>query len=271
MILAPRKGGLNCGDPIMASEELTELGLDDFFAFSCYPGISCFNACCRDLNQFLMPYDIIRLKQDVGITSTRFLARYTSRHFGPQTGLPVVTLHPADRITLSCPFVTPEGCSVYDNRPSSCRMYPLMRLLSRSRQTGGLSVRYMLLNEPHCNGFENGRRQTVREWIEHQGLAPYNEMNDAMMEVIALKNQLIPGPLPRGLAELFEVALYDVDRFRQLLVAGQIDISGTSLEIPDLKQASDVELSRFAMKLMAESIRDAQDGPQAGVYARVEA
>src|SRR6056297_2305467 len=71
---APKGGGLNCGDPIMASEELTELGLDDFFAFSCYPGISCFNACCRDLNQFLMPYDIIRLKQDVGITSTRFLA-----------------------------------------------------------------------------------------------------------------------------------------------------------------------------------------------------
>ncbi len=241
----------------MTSEELTELALDDSFRFSCYPGISCFNACCRALTQFLMPYDILRLKENFSISSTLFLERYTSRHIGPQTGLPVVTLKPADKIFLWCPFVTQDGCGVYDNRPSSCRMYPLARLLSRSRETGDLSVRYMLLNEAHCHGFENGRRQTVREWIEHQGLAPYNEMNDAMMEVIALKNQLIPGPLPRELAELFDTALYDVDRFRQLLLEGKVDVSKTAVAMPGLKEVSDVELLRFSIKLVAERIRGA--------------
>lgn len=254
----PGTEGLIYGDDIMTSEELTELSPDDSFAFSCYPGISCFNACCRDLNQFLMPYDILRLKQNFSISSTRFLERYTSRHTGPQTGLPVVTLKPGENIFRSCPFVTADGCSVYDNRPSSCRIYPLMRLLSRSRQTGELSVRYMLLNESHCHGFENGRHQTVRQWIEHQGLAPYNEFNDAMMAVIALKNQLIPGPLPRDLAEIFDTALYDVDRFRQLLLDGRMDVSDAAVAVPDVGEVSDAELLGFSMKLMAEKIRNSE-------------
>ncbi|MFO7839471.1 MAG: hypothetical protein R6X08_08235 [Desulfosalsimonadaceae bacterium] len=38
-------------------EQMCELALDEDFSFSCYPGISCFNACCRDLNQFLTPYN----------------------------------------------------------------------------------------------------------------------------------------------------------------------------------------------------------------------
>lgn len=245
----------------MTPEELTELSPDDEFGFSCEPGISCFNACCGDLNQFLMPYDILRLKQHFSMTSTRFLERYAGRHIGPQTGLPVVTLKPGENIFRSCPFVTAYGCSVYENRPSSCRIYPLMRLLSKSRETGERFARYMLLNEPHCRGFENGRRQTVAQWMADQGLVPYNEMNDEMMEIIALKNHLIAGPLPRDLAELFDIALYDVDRFRQLLIDGRLDTSGTAEAAPDPEQTSDENLLRFSMTLVADKIRDAGKGP----------
>lgn len=248
----------------MTPEELTELLPDDEFGFSCEPGISCFNACCGDLNQFLMPYDILRLKQHFSMTSTRFLERYADRHIGPQTGLPVVTLKPGENIFRSCPFVKADGCSVYENRPSSCRIYPLMRLLSKSRETGEISVRYMLLNEPHCHGFETGRRQTVRQWIEDQGLGPYNAINDEMLAVIALKNHLIDGPLSRELAELFDIALYDVDRFRQLLIDGRLDISGTTEALPDPEQVSDENLLRFSMTLVADKIRDTGKGPIGG-------
>ncbi|MEZ4604032.1 MAG: YkgJ family cysteine cluster protein [Desulfobacterales bacterium] len=36
-----------------------------------------------------------------------------------------------------CPFVTADGCRVYQNRPSSCRMYPLIRVVRRARADGG--------------------------------------------------------------------------------------------------------------------------------------
>ena len=41
---------------------ISPLSLTDTFAFSCSARVACFNDCCRDLNQFLMPYDILRLK-----------------------------------------------------------------------------------------------------------------------------------------------------------------------------------------------------------------
>jgi uncharacterized protein len=51
----------------------------------------------------------------------------------------------------------------------------------------------MLLKEPHCKGFQTGNHQSVKEWIENQGLMIYNEMNDLLMEIISLKNITMPG------------------------------------------------------------------------------
>jgi len=65
------------------------------FRFSCSPEAVCFNECCRDLNQALTPYDVLRLKRKLGISSQHFLQQYTRRHAGPGSGLPVVTLIPA--------------------------------------------------------------------------------------------------------------------------------------------------------------------------------
>jgi len=41
-------------------KEYPRLTRDDTFTFACHPGVSCFNQCCRDVNIFLTPYDIIR-------------------------------------------------------------------------------------------------------------------------------------------------------------------------------------------------------------------
>ena len=45
--------------------------------FRCYKGISCFNACCKRADVTLAPYDIIRLKRRLGMSSTDFLAKHT--------------------------------------------------------------------------------------------------------------------------------------------------------------------------------------------------
>lgn len=196
---------------------LRPLDIDDTFQFGCTPQVSCFNTCCGDLNQFLTPYDILRLKQALGMTSGQFLKTYTTSNIGPRTGLPVITLKAGAPPDLKCPFVSPSGCRVYTDRPSSCRTYPLARLAVRSRQTGQTTVRYALLQESHCQGFEQPQTQSVRQWLIAQEVEGYNEVNDWFLELISLKSRLRPGPL--GLREgfLFSLALYDLDRFKETL------------------------------------------------------
>jgi uncharacterized protein len=190
------------------------VSLNHLFQFSCGSHISCFNQCCRDLNQFLTPYDILRLKNSLGISANDFLSRYTTQHTGPESGLPVVRLREKPEDASKCPFVTVEGCSVYHDRPSSCRAYPVARAVMRNRQTGILTEHFMLVKEPHCKGFQTGNHQSVKEWIENQGLLIYNEMNDLMMEIISLKNQTMTGSLDLKSRHFFHMACYDLDSFR---------------------------------------------------------
>jgi Fe-S-cluster containining protein len=198
------------------------LSENDTFTFSCSRKVPCFNECCRDLNQFLTPYDILRLKQRLGLSSSLFLERYASQQTGPETGLPVITLKTEFAKKLQCPFVTPSGCSVYEDRPSSCRTYPLLRIASRSRETGEIAERFILLKEPHCLGFERGRTWTIREWIENQEVFFYNEMNDMLLEIISFKNRRLPGSLDIKSRVAFHMALYDIDAFRSHIFENNI-------------------------------------------------
>ena len=227
-------------------ENFIPLSPDDKFRFSCTSCFSCFNECCRDLNQYLTPYDILRLKNSLGISSGMFLKTYTSNHTGPETGLPVISLKTDSASGSICPFVIPSGCKVYKDRPSSCRTYPLARLVSRNRESGMLSVYYMVIKETHCLGFNNGKEQTVREWIIEEEIEPYNRMNDMLMEIISLKNQTIPGELDIKSGYLFRTALYDLDAFKAYLFSDEEELD--SLSDSDLKELKhkDTALLEFA-------------------------
>jgi Fe-S-cluster containining protein len=210
---------LTSGSAIIQNTEMepdiTPIAPEQAFRFACSSCVACFNECCRDLNQFLTPYDILRLKNRLDMTSGRFLEKYTTQHTGPETGFPVPALRPVDTVELKCPFVTVSGCSVYTDRPSSCRIYPLARALSRSRETRETTEHFVLLRESYCLGHEQKKTQTVREWIKRQELVPYNEQNDRLIEIIALKNRLKPGPLDLATGRMFHLALYDLDTFRR--------------------------------------------------------
>jgi Fe-S-cluster containining protein len=216
------------------------------FRFACNPGVACFTECCRDLNQFLTPYDVLRLKRCLDLPSQHFLEQYTHRHIGPGSGLPVVTLKPADPERLTCPWVGAGGCRVYPDRPSSCRAYPLVRLLRRSRETAEIMEEYRLLREPHCRGFEAAPQQTARSWVADQGLTEYNAENDRLLDVIGLKMRLGPKALPPSLDEQVYTALYDLDRFRARLSSGSLAAMGTELT-EDLR-TDELSLLRFGLE-----------------------
>jgi Fe-S-cluster containining protein len=215
---APPSFGLTPGSSILQNKtmepDISPIAAEEAFRFACSRRVACFNECCRDLNQFLTPYDILRLKNRLALSSSRFLETYTTQHTGPETGFPVVALKPAHAETLQCPFVTTSGCSVYPDRPSSCRIYPLARAISRTRESGKITEHFARLKEPHCLGHEQETTQTVRAWVENQGLAPYNVQNDRLIDIISLKNCLKPGPLDPAFAKRFHLALYDLDTFR---------------------------------------------------------
>ena len=235
--------------------DVTPISRQESFCFACHPAVPCFNECCRDLNQFLTPYDILRLKNHLGLSSGEFLERYTSQHIGPDSGLPIITLKPGDRQDLTCPFVTPAGCSVYEDRPSSCRTYPLMRGVSRSRETGKMVEQFMVLKEAHCCGFDDGQTTTVQQWIENQDIAVYNEINDKLIQIISLKNSRRPGVLNLKTRHMFFTALYDLDSFRSqitnndLLADLQIDSSLLDKALED-----DLALLEIGMKWVEQMI-----------------
>ena len=183
-----------------------KLGLDDTFRFSCHPGIGCFNECCRNLTLMLMPYDIVRLKNALGMKSYEFLEKYTTWHVGAATGLPVVTVK---QVNNACPFVSKKGCTVYADRPASCRLYPLVRMKSAKEEY------YYIVYEDFCEGHKQEKVWTVREWIENQGAEVYNRMNDVFMELVlgiySSGRKLNGDEMAR-----FYTACYDVDTLREL-------------------------------------------------------
>lgn len=237
------------------NDNLIPIMLDEQFSFACSPAVACFNACCRDLNQPLFPYDILRLKRRLRLSSNEFLARYTSQHIGPGSGLPIVTLKPNDAGRLTCPFVSEKGCSVYSDRPASCRTYPLVRAISSCRKTGRITERFMLLNEPHCLGHNEPKKQTVRQWIEGQEIETYNYINDKLMQIIRLKNRLLPGSLDLKSSRLVYQALYDLDNFRkQLFNNGLLDNVDVDPQKLAATETDDTALLEVAMEWVKKEL-----------------
>ncbi len=230
-------------------EDFQRLKLDDTFQFSCHRAISCFNHCCRDLNQFLTPYDILRLKRGLGLSSQQFLKQYTVSHIGPRSGLPVASLKMLGDQEQNCPFVGPGGCAVYEDRPGSCRTYPLGRVVVGKPNQSGCEEFHFVIQEDHCLGFNEPKQWTVRQWKEDQELGIYNEMNDLLMGVLSLKNRSGRKTLTDKENTLFHLACYDLDRFRDFAFENSLwkDSSITEDTVDALRE-DDVALIRFAIE-----------------------
>jgi Fe-S-cluster containining protein len=121
--------------------------------FSCHKGIGCWNACCANIDISLTPYDIIRLKKRLGMTSTQFLRDYTVPYELEKDGIAGVKFRPVDNGT-ACRFMQPEGCAVYEDRPTACRYYPVALLSMRKQDEYTDTQSYALVEEEHCKGHQ---------------------------------------------------------------------------------------------------------------------
>lgn len=230
-------------------KEYPRLSRDDSFRFDCHPGIACFNDCCGDVNIFLTPYDIVRLKNSLGITSGEFLSKYTISPFDKNATYPLILLKMEEDEKKSCPFVTKEGCRVYADRPWSCRMYPLGLASPRDGNAALDREFYFLLREAMCKGSEEGRRWTVSEWLDGQGIGEYDEMGESFKNITLHRFFQEGKHLTPEKIEMFFMACYDIDRFREFLFTSsffekfEVD-PGTREKI----RLDDTELLRFGFR-----------------------
>ena len=227
---------------------------DQRFRFACHPEVPCFNQCCRDLTQHLTPYDILRLKQNLKLQSAQFLSTYTIESTGPRSGLPIIALKPVGAERL-CPFVSDLGCTVYPDRPASCRTYPLARGVGIDPATGEPMEQFALIREPHCHGFACDQEQTAATWVADQGLEPYNEMNDLLLALIQQKHKLGKAPLMPSQRAPFHLALYNLDDFRSRLSQGGLGVPAPMLAaLETALKGDDSDLLRFAVRWIQATV-----------------
>ena len=204
--------------------EPVRLKSNDSFCFSCHKGVSCWNECCHGADVTLTPYDILRLSRHLGIRPAEFLGEYTVPDMWKSAELPVAKLKmTGDDGKGPCRFMTDDGCSVYENRPATCRYYPLGLASVKFKDAEQVEDFHFMVRESHCQGHEEDNTQSVAEFHLEQGLADYERVNrgwvDILMKMASWKNLGGPGgkDVSPQTKQMFFMASTDVDGLRQFI------------------------------------------------------
>ena len=218
-----------CGDRLEAEQ---------YFRFSCNSRVSCFTECCQDVTIVLTPYDAVRMKNALGISSEEFLEKHTiiipkEKHLIP---LVVLKMNEADK---KCPFVGKEGCSIYKDRPWPCRMYPL------DMDEEGM---FTFITDPsRCQGLSQTDEWRLGDWLVDQGLLSYDEMNTLFGSITGpLQTHELDIENP-DIGKMVFMALYNIDKFRDFVFKStfldRFDVDKDKIE---KITNSDIELLKFA-------------------------
>jgi hypothetical protein len=238
------------------------LSLDSRFKFHCRPGLACFNRCCRTPTVLLSPYDILRLRQSLGLTSGEFLARYTRREIDPRSNLPLIFLDAFRALEGGCPFAGPEGCRVYDHRPAACRLFPITMGSQLTEQ--GIIDYYFCRRLDYCQGFDGEAEWTVAEWQADQGFPEFARARQEWLEILLEQGLQGPAEVSPRVQALIPVVAYDLDEFRRLLgLPG--GVPGCELEPGQFEelQTDDLLLLKFAYRCLRALLSPAAP-PEAG-------
>lgn len=251
-----------------SSIEPKKLTLDSHLKFRCHPGVRCFTACCGGIKIVLTPYDILILAKRLEIPAHEFLEKYTAPTYLEKTDMPgvMIKLREDDK---KCPFVTPEGCTVYTDRPTACRYYPVGMAdfhEGGSRDSEGNELEsaeekfFFIVREDHCKGFEEDKEWTVREWRADQGVDVRDEMNREWLRlVMRRKSYGIQASLSEQAKRMFFMASTDLATFRKFVFESSfLDTYEIDEETVNKIKEDDVELMLFSFKYLAATLFGAQ-------------
>jgi hypothetical protein len=234
----------------MKDVEPTKLSMKTGFNFKCHKGIKCFTKCCSKINILLTPYDIVRVKKRLGMSSEEFLEKYTRMEIDEKSTQPLVRLKMLDDEEKRCPFVTPEGCTIYSDRPANCRYYPIGQgTLRKATEQGPVNEEfYFFIREPHCMGYQENAKWTIQTWRSDQGVDIYDEMNREWKEIQLRRNPLVKALDSNNQAQVY-TACYDMDRFRRFIFESRfLDIFEIDPDEIEKIKTDDVALMKLGFR-----------------------
>jgi len=233
--------------------EPIRLEAQDKLKFRCHKGVSYWNACCSRANVTLTPYDILRLKNHLGTSTSDVLARHTVPFELDAGGMPGIKLRTND--DGACLFMTDSGCSVYQNRPTACRYYPSGLLSMRAIDRNVDERSFLLTREDHCMGHHEDQIQTVQEYREQQGVVDYDDYNREWYVIVLKKRSSGPtiGKPSEMSLQLFFMASYDIDRLRRFVTSDSFKESYNLTEnFYRTIEQDDIAMMQFGFKLMRQ-------------------
>ncbi|MES9856526.1 MAG: YkgJ family cysteine cluster protein [Sedimenticola sp.] len=231
-----------------------KLDLSTEIKFSCHKGVSCFNACCKRADVTLTPYDVIRMKDHLGMSSGDFLKAHTVPFQMDQQGMPGIKMRTDDE--GACLFVREEGCSIYGDRPTACRYYPLGHMAIKEKDATEDAAAFFMINEDHCKGHEEDKVQSIAEYRKELGIIDYDGYNRDWLDIQLKKRSsgAAVGNLPEATLQLFFMASYDTDRFRRFVLSDQFrntyDLGDSAYEV---LAEEDVALMQFGIRFMKQA------------------
>lgn len=235
--------------------------LDSKIQFRCHPGVSCFTACCGHIDIILTPFDILRLRKHLNLPADEFLLRFTTPTYVEKTDLPGVKIH-LDK-DGRCPFVTDEGCTIYPERPSACRYYPIgMANFHEGGQEGIESEKFFfVVKEDHCKGHEEDKEWTIGEWQADQGVDLCDEMNREWLEIVMRRRSFgQQASMSEQAQKMFFMASTDTDKFRDFVFKSSfLDTYDVDQETLDKIKDDDIEMMLFAFRYLASALFGTED------------
>ena len=245
-----------------------KLTLDSQLKFRCHPGVKCFTACCGGIKIVLTPFDILQLTKRLDLAAYEFLHQFTQPTYLENTDMPgvMIKLREDDN---KCPFVTPEGCTVYTDRTTACRYYPVGMADFHEGGTrdaaGNESVSeeekfFFLVREDHCKGFEEDKEWTIREWRADQGVDIRDEMNKEWLRLVMRRKSFgQQASLSEQAKRMFFMASTDIATFRKFIFESSfLDTYVLDEDTIQKIKEDDIELMLFSFKYLAATLFGAQ-------------
>jgi uncharacterized protein len=232
-----------------AVHEQRQLAEGEQFRFACNPSVACFNRCCADVNILLTPVDVLRLARRLHLTTREFLDRHTLTPITKELHLPVVIMRMREEAEKRCEFVGENGCTVYEDRPWACRMYPLGMALPPARAGVEPTPISFLFEDDFCLGREQAQIWTAATWRKDQRAEEQEEIEAGFRDLVSHPWFIGGRQLDPKRMEMFFLACYDLDTFRRLVLGSSFrDRFVLGPDLIERLRSDDLELLRFAFR-----------------------
>ncbi len=236
---------------------LEPLSSSDNFSFYCGPDLECFTTCCSNLQLVLTPYDVIRLKKRLALNSSEFIDQYCELRHDTGFVFPLYFLKMDSVNQGRCYFLGKDGCTVYTDRPSACRLYPV-GIGSTFLRTGSENNAFFLVKEGHCLGHKETKVWNLDSWFSHEGVLEYHSVNKKWVELVTAVDRLRVDEHWEKKIKMYLMVSYDIDRFRQFVFNTKFTkVFDLGSELEAIKN-DDVQLFHLGVEWLKFALRGEQ-------------